>query len=241
MGDDFSALELDTELDNDMRALFGDSQDSVGPSMQSCSTMPVIQQPQFPPPSSSNSLIPLSRASQPRPETSLLCITNKRPATELNQSWPYKCRQSVQAIGSNNNDSAYDDLELDLSPTAHSTVSGRAHSSSSRPTSKQTSTFAAQPDCFTAPVPAASVLNPSINPASQATEQWHSAYSQKSLQASQVSATLQNASARHQLPHAHAFTSARQCAPSARPLLPGCLSTNIASAMVSKLVAAVHE
>ncbi len=230
MADDFSALELDTELDDDMRALFGDSQEPAGPSMQSCSTLPPHAQ--FGPTQARRHILlnPSSRPCQPQTETSLLCITNKRPAPELHHSWPHKSRQLVQAAAQSHDDS-YDDLELEPSAPANSTVSYQANSSSARGQSEPPSMLAVPSNRFTAPVPVGNLSNVTLDSASQVTEQYRSAYSQ---QASQASASLLNTSARHQLPFAHASATARHGTPSTRAALPR--HTNISSALVSRML-----
>ncbi|KAA6420350.1 MAG: hypothetical protein FRX49_09512 [Trebouxia sp. A1-2] len=84
---------------------------------------------------------------------------------------------------------------------------------------------------FTAPVPVGNVANITLDSASQVTEQYRSAYSQK---ASQASASLLNSSAQHQLPSTHASATARQGTPSTRAVLP--CHTDISSAMMILLV-----
>lgn len=230
MADDFSALELDTELDDDMRALFGDSQETAGPSMQSCSTLP--SRAQLGPTQSRRHILlnAASRPCQPQTETTLLCITNKRPAPELHHAWPHKSRQLVQAASQPHDDS-YDDLELEPSAPANSTVSYQANSSSARGQSEPPSMLAVPSNRFTAPVPVGNVANITLDSASQVTEQYRSAYSQK---ASQASASLLNSSAQHQLPSTHASATARQGTPSTRAVLP--CHTDISSAMVSRML-----
>ena len=227
MADDFSALELDTELDDDMRALFGDSQEPAGPSMQSCSTLPPRAQ-LGPTQTRRNILLkPPSRPCQPQTEKPLLCITNKRPAPELHHTWPHKSRQFVQAAAQSHDDS-YDELELEPTAPANSTVSYQANSSSARGQSEPPSMLAVPSNRFTAPVPVGNVSNATSDSASQVTEQYRSAYSQK---ASQASASLLSTTARHQLPFAHASATMRRVTPSTRAALPR--HTDISSAMVS--------
>ncbi len=230
MADDFSALELDTELDEDMRALFGDSQEPAGPSMQNCSTLPSGAQ--LGPTQSRRHILPNppSRPCQPQNETTLLCITNKRPAPELHNTWPHKSRQLVQATAQSHDDS-YDDLELEPTAPANSTVSYQANSSSARGQSAPVSMLAVPSNRFTAPVPGRNVSNATLDSASQVTEQYRSAYSQKP---SQASASLLNISARHQLPFAHASATARHGTPSTRAALPR--QTDNRSAMVSHML-----
>ncbi len=227
MADDFSALELDTELDDDMRALFGDSQEPADPSMQSCSTLPPGAQ--LGPTQARRHILPNppSRPCQPQTETTLLCITNKRPAPEPHHTWPHKSRQLVQAAAQSH-DGSYDDLELEPTAPANSTVSYQANSSSARGPSAPFSMLAVPSNRFTAPVPVGNVLSATSDSASQVTEQYRSVYSQK---ASQASASLLNTPARHQLPFAHASTTARHGTPSTRAALP--CHTDISSAMVS--------
>lgn len=182
MGDDFGALELDTELDDDMRALFGESQAVAGPSMPGTQALParslhVLSVPRCP-----------STTSQlPRGGQSLACITNKRPAIELNQSWPHKARVLTQTPHAWHDDTAYDDLDLEASAPASSAVSGTFSSNN-----RQNSTFEASRKDL--PAINTGVCNVMPNFASQATELWHSAYSQRPVQASAASALLQSAS-----------------------------------------------
>ena len=220
MGDDFGALELDTELDDDMRALFGESQAVAGPSMPGTQALParslhVLSVPRCP-----------STTSQlPRGGQSLACITNKRPAIELNQSWPHKARVLTQTPHAWHDDTAYDDLDLEASAPASSAVSGTFSSNN-----RQNSTFEASRKDL--PAINTGVCNVMPNFASQATELWHSAYSQRPVQASAASALLQSASDLRQpslSQQSVAVTSA------GRQALPGSANINSRTALVSRL------
>lgn len=113
MVDDISALELDHEVDEDMRALFGDSQDSGGLFTSNSTAslhrqrqglMPAIQQ------------RPAMNPQLQRPQQSLTCVTNKRPASRLAADWPHKLRQPLQPRQSAVEN--YEDLELDMPTTS---------------------------------------------------------------------------------------------------------------------------
>ncbi len=228
MGDDFSALELDTELDDDMRALFGDSQESAGPSMPGRQALPLPIHSRFP-----QTAGPSRRQSQSQAgRQSLMCVTNKRPATELNQSWPHKSRQPSQTMPLAQDDLGYDDLELEVSAPATCAVSCITNSSSNTDHRRHNSILMAPNQRYTVPAFPKNPLNTASDPASQVTERWHSANSQRSLQASQASASIQSISARQQLCQAPSFTGATSAA---RPAMPGHANTDISSAMVSHL------
>ena len=226
MGDDFGALELDTELDEDMRALFGESQAVAGPSMPGTQALPARSFNVLSEPRGTNVPRCPSTASQlPRGGQSLACITNKRPAIEINQSWPHKARVLTQTPHAWHDDTAYDDLDLEASAPASSAVSGTFSSNN-----RQNSTFEASRKDL--PANTTGVCNVMPNAASQATELWHSAYSQRPVQASAASALLQSAYDLRQpslSQQSVALTSA------GRQALPGSANINSRTALVSRL------
>ena len=166
--DDLSALELDNEVDADMRALFGDSQESAGPSTQAVSMAPLHMHRQISP------LLNACTASTVDPyqthEQAMSCITNKRPAALISDLRPQKLRQPLQpALHSS---VSYDDLELEA--PSSSVFSGITTADPNNEASRQnsTTTFGQRSEAFGA------VFRPNSTAAdtdSQVTEQWSSA------------------------------------------------------------------
>ena len=181
-----------------MRALFGESQDATqDPAGMSTRHVKSVERPSQPctwlQATDQNVLLSPGKATE-QPQSrgqSLLCITNKRPAPPLNQSWPNKSRQSAHAHPCLQHTNAFDDLELEASVSPSPTVSFNSRACSGQ----SNAILAASSHCTQAIRSSSAVNRP---PDSQATEQWHSAYSQQRLQASQAS--LQALTAHQKLP-----------------------------------------
>ena len=159
MADDFSALELDTELDEDMRALFGDTQEPTGPLAPSSSLAKTHMQQQ-------NSVQVRLSSHSHRQGKNLACITNKRAASELNSAWPHKLKHPSLPASA-----AYDDLELEAQvPTFVSPASAVTGTR----TPSLSNTGAESRHCTTSSkaMPRSSHKEP--NAGSQVTEQWGS-------------------------------------------------------------------
>ena len=198
MCDDFSALELDTDQDEEMLALFGRSPDPPAPSTSasapgglSSSKLPVNT---VPPPVTQNRL-------PSRQHQSLLCVTNKRPAVDQNQSWPNKARHTISAIHVDESEPSLGDLELDSwGPNNINTLQakpGLNRQHNAFPPSAARSHLRMEVSAsMTSAIPA----RPNLN--SQATELWQSAYS-RPPQASQASVSIQRASAAQQSAPSH--------------------------------------
>lgn len=198
MGDDFSALELDADHEEEMLALFGMSSEPAIPSFQG-------RNPAAASTSSLNSKHPTRRCMPPpvshpfqaeRPTQSLLCITNKRPAADLHQSWPHKSRHSTPAMHLDGTDTSYDELELD-NWGPDNIVAQQANSSASMQQNAFAMNAATPLSTSQAPAGMPNILQARTNSDSQATELWQSAYS-RLLQASQASVSLQRAAASQQ-------------------------------------------
>ena len=228
MGDDFSALELDTDQDEEMLALFGRSPEPVTSSSQRnkfTSTHAKSKGPRNPglnEPPLINQPFQIQKQS-----LSLLCITNKRPAAALNQSWPHKARQSIAHANITDANTSFDDLELDSCEPdlveAHQTSSGTRRLNNASVSSAGATTISRQ-----AHAAMTSSLQARSNTDSQATELWQSAYS-RSLQASQASISVQRASTSQQ--NAQCYQSAAAHA-APRPLLTTSHAPDISTAMV---------
>ena len=174
MADDFSALELDIDQDEELSALFGRSPKAVT----------------------------FHQHSHSQEQTqSLLCITNKRPAASLNQSWPNKARQPTPPANFVDVNTAYDDLELDSWEPDHANMC-QAHSGTNRQNNTSIITVAAPTVSSQAPAGFTSRLQAKANTDSQATELWQSAYS-RPLQASQASVSVHRASTSQQTAQGH--------------------------------------
>ena len=202
MADDFSALELDIDQDEELLALFGRSPEPVASSTQRKKL-----------PSTQAKPVGLTKAGLEVPPTfhqhsqsqkqdqSLLCLTNKRPAAALNQTWPNKARQPVPPANTVDGNTSYDDLELDNWEPDHAQL--RQASSGNHRQNIASVSSAAAPTVFSqAPTGITSSIQARNNTDSQATELWQSAYS-RPLQASQASVSVQPASSSQQTAQDH--------------------------------------
>ena len=199
MADDFAALDLDTDQDEEMVALFGRS-----PEPASCSAernnftithanATRTRQPGVNFPSTVN------RSCDSVQTQSLLCITNKRPAAALNQSWPHKARHPTPPANVADANVSFDDLELD-SWEPDSAHPRQATSGTGSQNNKSVSSVAAVASSQAAKIGAR--LQARSNTDSQATEVWQSAYS-RPLQTSQASISVQRASTSQCISHSH--------------------------------------
>ena len=202
MADDFSALELDIDQDEELSALFGTSAQAVPSSTQHNKLTSTQAQPLRPTRSGVNVPPTFHQHSQSQQQTqSLLCSTNKRPAASLNQSWPNTARQPTPPASCVDVNTAYADLELDSWEPDHAAMR-QAKSSTNR--QNNTSISRAAAPTVSSQVPAGITSRPQAqsNTDSQATELWQSAYS-RPLQASQASVSVQRASTSQQTAEGH--------------------------------------
>ena len=163
MADDFSALELDTELDDDMRALFGYTQEPTVPPAPSSSATSSRMQHQ-------NVLSNVTPSHRFQHQQSLACITNKRPASELKGAWPHKLRQPSMPAAQASTD--FDDLELEA-PVSSSSC-GMSAIASSR-IANGSNTGAGDWQCNAALRAQQRPSSQLLNVGSQVTEQWGTA------------------------------------------------------------------
>lgn len=196
MADDFSALELDIDQDEELLALFGRSPEPVAPSTQ----RKKLTSTQAKPVGLTNTGVDLrptfhQHSQSQKQDQSLLCLTNKRPAAALNQTWPNKARQPVQPANTTDGNTSYDDLELDNWEPDHAQL--RQASSATNRHNIASVSSAAAPIFSQAPTGITSSLLAKTSTDSQATELWHSAYS-RPLQASQASVSVRHASTSQQ-------------------------------------------
>lgn len=226
MGDDFAALELDQ--DEEMLALFGRS-----PEPATCSAernkvtisgahcigtrTPGLNLPLT---------VDQSCESTKTQTQSLLCITNKRPAAAINQSWPHKARHPTLLANAADANVSYDDLELDSWEPDHAHTH-QASSGTGRQNQDSVCSIAAMADLSQAArmgghLPARSYTD------SQATELWQSAYSRQPLQTSQASISVQGASSSQQIFHTRQSAAADAAS---RQLLTAC-APDVNTAMV---------
>ena len=227
MADDFSALELDIDQDEELSALFGRS-----PEPLTSTNHNKLTSTQAKPVELANSGVNIPPAfhqqSQPQDQTqSLLCITNKRPAAALNQSWPNKARQPIPPANIIDVSTSYDDLELE-SWEPDRAETRQASSGTNRQNNSSVSSAAAPTVSRQVPAGITSSLQTNSNTDSQATELWQSAYS-RPLQASQASVSVQRASISQQTAQGH-WSAAAHAAP--RHLSTSSHQPDITAAMV---------
>ncbi|KAL3139793.1 hypothetical protein ABBQ38_004093 [Trebouxia sp. C0009 RCD-2024] len=207
MGDDFAALELDTDQDEEMVALFGRSPEPpiCSTERNKLTTMGTksvrTQNAGLNLPSTVNQSCESSK-----PQTqSLLCITNKRPAAALNQSWPHKARHPTPSANVADPNVSFDDLELD------SWEPGGIHThQASSGTGRQNNNSLSSVAAMALSSQAAGIgghLQARSNTDSQATEVWQSAYS-RPLQTSQASMPVRRASTSQHISYSQQAASA---------------------------------
>lgn len=228
MADDFSALELDIDQDEELIALFGRSPEPVTSSTQ----RKKLTSTQAKPVGLTNAGVDLpptyhQHSQSQKQDQSLLCLTKKRPAAALNQTWPNKARQPIPPANTVDGNTSYDDLELDNWEPDHAQLR-QASSGTNRQNNASVSSAAAPTVFSQAPTGITSSLQAKNNTDSQATELWQSAYS-RPLQASQASVSIQRASTSHQTAEGHR-SAAAPAAP--RHLLTTSHEPDISAAMV---------
>lgn len=202
MGDDFAALELDTDQDEEMVALFGRSPEPAICSTERNKLTTTVakslstQHAGLSFPSTGKQSCESSKAHT----QSLLCITNKRPAAVLNQSWPHKARHPTPPANVADPNVCFDDLELD------SWEPDGAHTHHANPgTGRQNSNSVSGVAAMAVYSQAAGIggqPQARSNTDSQATEVWQSAYS-RPLQTSQASMSVGRASTSQHMTHSH--------------------------------------
>ena len=236
MADDFSALELDIDQDEELSALFGRSPEPVTSTKHNKLTSTHAK-----PVELTNSGVNIPPAfhqhSKLQDQTqSLLCITNKRPAAALNQSWPNKARQPIPPANIVDVNTSYDDLELE-SWEPDRAETRQASSGTNRQNNSSVSSAAA-PTVFR-PVPAGITLQTNSNTDSQATELWQSVYS-RPLQASQASVSVQRASTSQRTAQGHWSGAAHAAPVTCRHLSTSCHQPDITAAMVCTCQQTLH-
>lgn len=211
MADDFSALELDIDQDEELSALFGRSPEPVAFSTLHNKLTSTQAKPLGLTKSGANVPPNFHQHSQIQEQNqSLWCITNKRPAAALNQSWPNKARQPTLPAHNVDVSTSYDDLELESWEPDHAEMR-QASSATNRQNSSSVSSAVAPKMSCQVPVGITSSLQIKAGTDSQATELWQSAYSQP-LQASQASVSVQRASISQQSAQGH-WSAAAHAAP----------------------------
>ena len=228
MADDFTALELDIDQDQELFALFGRSPEAVTLSTQHNKRTSTQAKPLGLTSSGANVPPTSHQHSQFQKQTqSLLCITNKRPAAALNQSWPNKAHQPTPPANIVDACSSYDDLELESWEPDHVEIR-QASSGTNIQNSSSVSSAAAPTMSRQVPAGITSGLQAKSNTDSQATELWQSAYTQP-LQASQAIVSVQRASTIQQTDQGH-WSAAAHTAP--RHLSMSSHEPDISAAMV---------